>query len=70
MLSASVVTAGNIKLSFPTTTGTMYQIKYTSNLSSTNWINLGSPLSGNNAVQSVSDLIGSGSRFYKLEASQ
>jgi hypothetical protein len=63
-----VLSGGNLQLSFATTTGTSYQVQYTSSLTSPVWTNLGSAIPGNNGIQSVSDPIGAGPRFYRLMA--
>ncbi len=59
------ISGTQIKLSFPTTTGSNYQVEYKNNLSDVGWTTLGSPLPGNNAVQSVQDSITS-HRFYHV----
>jgi hypothetical protein len=51
-LTASL-SAGNISISFPTTTGKNYQVVYKNNLNASSWTTVGAPLVGNNAVQSV-----------------
>ncbi len=65
-LTASV-SGGNIHISFPTKTGSNYQLLYKAHLTDASWTPLGSPVSGNNAVQSVSDTVGGGSRFYRVQ---
>jgi hypothetical protein len=65
-LTASV-SGGNINISFPTKTGSSYQLLYKSHLNDVSWTTLGSPISGNNAVQSVSDVVGGSSRFYRVQ---
>ncbi|HEY1789547.1 MAG TPA: cellulase family glycosylhydrolase [Verrucomicrobiae bacterium] len=56
----------NINLSFMTESGFGYQVQYKTNLSNANWISLGSPLNGNNSVQSVGDLVASVARYYRV----
>ena len=47
--------------------GLAYQIQYKTNLTSANWINLGSPTNATGGTMSASDVIGSGSkRFYRI----
>lgn len=59
----------NIQLSFSTTTGTSYQVQYTGSLvTPIQWTNLGAAIPGNNATQMVTDTIGTGPRFYRVEA--
>ena len=59
----------NVIISFLTQTGFSYQLGYKTNLTDTNWVPLGSSISGNNAVQSVGDLTGGNSRFYRVQIS-
>ncbi|MDB6016283.1 MAG: hypothetical protein JWR19_772 [Pedosphaera sp.] len=66
-LTASV-SGGNIHISFPTQTGSHYQLLYKLNLTDASWIPLGSPIAGNNTVQSVNDSLSGGShRFYRVQ---
>jgi hypothetical protein len=65
-LTASV-SAGNITISFPTATGKSYQVVYKSNLSATTWTPIGSPLAGNNAVQSVQYSTAGSQGFYTVQ---
>jgi hypothetical protein len=58
--------AGNIVLSFPTQTGFAYQVQYKNHLSDATWTPLGSAVSGNGAVQSVSDPAAAGGRVYRV----
>ena len=60
------VSGGSILLSFPTQTGFSYQPQYKNSLTDATWTPLGSPITGNNAVQSKSDTIGSGARYYTV----
>jgi hypothetical protein len=62
----ATMTGGNIHISFPTQTGYNYQVLYKNSLSDATWTPLGSALSGNNAVQSVSDPA-TGTRFYRVQ---
>jgi aryl-phospho-beta-D-glucosidase BglC (GH1 family) len=59
----------NINISFMTQSGFSYQVQYVNNLTNTSWISLGGSISGNDAVQSVSDLAGQNSRFYRVQLS-
>ncbi|HVU08495.1 MAG TPA: LamG-like jellyroll fold domain-containing protein [Verrucomicrobiae bacterium] len=66
-LTASV-SGGNIVISFSTGDNThSYQVQYKNSLTDASWTPLGSPLVGNNSIQSVSDAIGNGSRFYRVQ---
>jgi uncharacterized repeat protein (TIGR03803 family) len=58
---------GSLTLSWNAVAGRRYQLQYVSDLSSTNWTNLGNPILAPNAVMTTSDVIGSGSqRFYRV----
>ena len=59
----------NVLISFLTQSGLSYQLQYENNLTDANWTPVGSSLSGNNAVQSVADLVGGNSRFYRVQIS-
>jgi len=59
----------NITVFFPTQSGFNYQAQYKTNLSDANWIPLGNTIAGNNAVQSVADITGGNSRFYRIQLS-
>jgi aryl-phospho-beta-D-glucosidase BglC (GH1 family) len=59
----------NVLISFLTQSGLSYQLQYKNNLTDANWTPVGSSLSGNNAVQSVADLAGGNSRFYRVQIS-
>ena len=59
----------NVLISFLTQSGLSYQLQYKNNLTDANWTPVGSSLSGNNAVQSVADLAGGSSRFYRVQIS-
>jgi len=63
----SVAVSGmNISLSFPTQTGFNYQVQYNNSVSGGIWSPLGSPITGNNAVQSTTDTVGTNACFYRL----
>jgi hypothetical protein len=61
---------GNVTISFATQTGYSYQVQYKNNLTDATWTPLGGPISGNNAVQSVSYSstgVGNNHRFYQVQ---
>ncbi len=58
---------GNIVISFPTQSGFHYQVQYKNTLTDPSWTSLGSPITGNGLVQSVSDPIAGGNRFYRVK---
>ena len=59
----------NVFISFMTDSGLSYQAQYKDALTDTVWIPLGSPLPGNNAIQSVADSANGSSRFYRVQIS-
>jgi len=64
----ATISGGDIHISFLTKTGSNYQLQYKNNLTDASWISLGSPISGNGAVQSVDDpLAGNSHRFYRVQ---
>jgi len=68
VLQTTVAKSGNnVIVSFPTTTGFNYQLLYKTNLTDATWLPVGSPVPGNNAIQSVSDAINLAPRFYRLQ---
>lgn len=60
------LSGANIILSFPTETGFQFQVQYQDSLGSGGWTDLGNAVVGDGTVQSVSDPIQGGSRFYRL----
>jgi uncharacterized repeat protein (TIGR03803 family) len=66
-LKATLLPNGTIALAWNTVAGQTYQLQYVSDLRSTNWVSLGSPILATNAVTTASDVIGSNSqRFYRV----
>jgi hypothetical protein len=58
---------GTVNFTWTTMAGGAYQIQYKTNLTSSNWINLGSPTNATGGTMSASDVIGAGSRrFYRI----
>ena len=69
ILSLTATVSGGIpELSFQTLAGETYQVEFKSNLTDVSWTSLGSPLSGNGAVQRFIDNSASGQshRFYRI----
>lgn len=64
---APAVNNGNLILSFPTQAGFNYQLEYEDNLENNNWVPVGSAIPGNNATQSITNVIGDASRFYRTQ---
>ncbi|MDB6121599.1 MAG: hypothetical protein JWQ71_592 [Pedosphaera sp.] len=71
LVPSTVLTAtrigGNISLAIQTQTGFTYQIQYKNSLTDPSWTSLGSPITGNDTVQTVNDLITGSSRFYRTQ---
>jgi endoglucanase len=59
----------NVVISFMTQSGFSYQVQYKNNLTDASWIPIDNPVSGNNTVQSVGDLVSGNSRFYRVQIS-
>jgi hypothetical protein len=65
-LTASI-SGGNINISFPTQNGHTYQLLSNSTLTGGTWSSVGSPVTGDGSTKMVSDTVGSGNRFYRLQ---
>jgi hypothetical protein len=57
---------GNLGIFFSTQPGYGYQLEYTTNLTDAVWIPLGNTTAGDGTIQSVNEVIGNGSRFYRM----
>jgi len=58
---------GTVTLSWNTVGGQTYQLQSVTNLASTNWVNLGSPILANSAVTTTSNAVGANSQcFYRV----
>jgi hypothetical protein len=67
-VQAVTQTNGMITFSWSSITGNMYQLQYSTDLGSTNWIDLGGPVTATDISVSLSDVIGTDSqRFYRIE---
>ena len=62
----AVLSGGQIQLSFSTVYGPKYQVYYATSLTTPNWQTLGSPITGDGSIQTVSDSIGATPRFYTV----
>ncbi|GEM_PF-644593 len=59
---------GQFNLTWNTASNMTYQVQYSSDLSTTNWINLGNPITATNGSVTVSDVPGADSqRFYRIK---
>jgi uncharacterized repeat protein (TIGR03803 family) len=64
---ATTLTNGTLSLTWSTEAGGTYQLQYTSDLSSSNWANLNSPITATGATLSTTDSVTNGpQRFYRL----
>jgi hypothetical protein len=60
--------SGNsITLTWSTTPTVMYQVEFTTNLSQTNWTNLGSPIRATNFTWTASDTTTNSQKFYRID---
>jgi uncharacterized repeat protein (TIGR03803 family) len=65
--SPTLLLNGTIVIAWNTVAGQTYQVQYVSDLRSTNWVNLGSPILATNAMATTSDAIDHNSqRFYRV----
>jgi hypothetical protein len=65
--SAAQNGSGGVNFSWLTTPGVPYQVQYTTNLTSTNWLNLGAAIVASNSVTTASDNLGPDpQRFYRI----
>lgn len=66
-LSALTVTNGTFNFSWSAVSNLNYQVQYSTNLSSTNWVNLGSPLTTTGSQLSACEIINSNEQcFYRI----
>jgi len=64
---AVTLTNSTLSLTWSTVAGEMYQLQYTSDLSSTNWAKLGSAITATGATLSTNDIVTNApQRFYRL----
>ena len=65
---ASAAQSGSaVTFTWQSTTGVSYQVQYTTDLSSSNWLNLGAPIIATNSVTTASDNLGPDpQRFYRI----
>ncbi len=63
----TVVSAGNITISFPTQSGFSYQVQYKNHLTDANWTALGGSIAGDGSVKSAGDSTAPTSRFYRVQ---
>jgi Invasin, domain 3/Bacterial Ig-like domain (group 1)/Bacterial surface protein, Ig-like domain len=61
------VNAANASVTFPTECWRSYQLEYKDALTDPSWSNLGSPVGGNDSLQTIIDPTPATSRFYRIE---
>jgi hypothetical protein len=61
------VNSGTATLTWPGTTGFLYQPQFKNTLSDTSWINLGNPTDGAGNI-SVDDTVSGATKFYRIRA--
>ena len=67
VFNSATLNGNAITFSWTTTPGVNYQVQYTTDLSSSNWINLGGPITATNAVTTNFDVLGTDpQRFYRI----
>jgi hypothetical protein len=66
VISAVAQTAGTITFTWSATAGQRYQVQSNTNLTQTNWSNLGSALTATNASATTTDTMDSAQRFYRV----
>jgi beta-glucanase (GH16 family) len=63
----SPVVQPGVQVSWPSTSGELYDVQWTGNVSGNNWSNLVSSLAGNGTTNAVADVFGTNqSRFYRV----
>jgi hypothetical protein len=60
------VSRSGMSISFPTESWHSYQLQYKDNLTDPGWSNLGSPVGGNDTLQTISDSTSATNRFYRI----
>ncbi len=58
--------ADGLTLTWSTVSGFSYQVQYTTDLTTTNWINLGSPITASGSTATISDNFADSQRFYRV----
>ena len=62
----ATISGGNIQIQFPTQNGSTYTLLYSDSVNGGNWQPVGSGLSGNGSIQTVTDSLSQTQRFYRL----
>jgi hypothetical protein len=61
-----VATNGAISFAWGSLSGTMYQVQYATNLTQTNWSNLGAPITATGNTLTATDFTTNAHRFYRV----
>lgn len=64
---SAVISGGSLNLMIPTAIGHNYTVLYNSSLTTTNWTPVGSVITGDGSVHSVSETTGGQQGYYKVE---
>jgi hypothetical protein len=56
----------NISVTFPSESWHSYQLQYKNDLTDPSWSNLGSPIGGNDVLQTILDSTSATNRFYRI----
>ena len=65
-----IIANGMFTVGASAVTGQSYQLQYKTNLTQSNWINTGSPVTASNGVISVSDAVAGSGKFYRVQLAQ
>jgi hypothetical protein len=60
------VSGSGISISFPSESWHSYQLQYKNDLTDPSWSNLGSPVGGNDTLQTIIDSTSATGRFYRI----
>jgi len=63
----ATTSGGNINISFPTQNTSSYQLLFKNSLTDPTWTSIGSPVSGNGSIESISQPITGTMRFYSVQ---
>jgi hypothetical protein len=66
--AGSGVSGPNIAVSFPSESWHSYQLQYKNAFTDSSWSNLGSPVGGNDTLQTITDSTSGTNRFYRVKA--
>ena len=62
------MTGTNFAITLPTESWHTYQLQYKTAVTDTSWLNLGSPFTGNDTLETVTTSASAGNGFYKVKA--